>query len=640
MAQRLKTIEYAFPTDETARTTGTRVDAAAITLDIPEATSRTFRSVVVEVTGIDQAATAASITAWLIGIKLGAVAFDDVTVTDTITNTGEGQSFAFTRDVTSYFATNFGAGTSQTCQVGVTITGISRINTTIKLIITYEYDDNGQTTRVKTVKIPIESLTGVLTTTLAELGTNQVPLLDTFLPENTKSFKNIFFEIYANEEADLATDFALELSLDAEAGDADGTHEAALDGSRTFKYIWVRNAMTTSAVHAFKARSTVDHADFNHMAVVLVVTYTYNHTNSTSIINSLWLPWETKSATAGGTAAADDYRSQLKIMVVEQNVALVQSGLLMSFNDNSPDTVNVLVGGQTARAYTVKANSGTLTLGCQFLTHRFDSGGAQGSGLTLARGENIITIDVYGATTMNQLSGVGGVVILNYTSDKDTNGDGVHNHTISYNIMSTAANDYVREASAFAPNIPETNYWVTHWGCQGWSMVGVLAALVGLFANHEWTVERLAGEDSEEGWHYLGANTSANENELSLAAMFIDITHAWRRHPADPDPTKLAVEGSRKWRIAGIAGETWWNSMFCLTYHAITFTWTGDITNSAGGAVTIGLHDPTTGRKVSTGSRTGNGSYSITWYDDTTQLFAEAKEDSTHLGRSDTGTAA
>src|SRR3989304_1484898 len=68
------------------------------------------------------------------------VARDDATVTQTIANSGENQSFLFSRDVTSYFVTNY-TGTSMTADCRLTVSGVITSNATAKLIITYEYDD-------------------------------------------------------------------------------------------------------------------------------------------------------------------------------------------------------------------------------------------------------------------------------------------------------------------------------------------------------------------------------------------------------------------------------------------------------------------------------------------------------------------
>jgi hypothetical protein len=163
MTIRQKTVEFPFVTNtaslatNTTLGTATRHDFAAITVYLPEATSRTFRSVVVQVTIRDVFTTITDVTAWRIGIKLGAVAFSDTDVTQTLTNAGDHASFTFHLDVTSYFTSNFGSGASQTSQVGVafaTAAASNVTNITAKLIVTYDYDDSGQDTRVKSKDRP------------------------------------------------------------------------------------------------------------------------------------------------------------------------------------------------------------------------------------------------------------------------------------------------------------------------------------------------------------------------------------------------------------------------------------------------------------------------------------------------------
>ena len=199
MTIRTKTIEYAFPASEASVAAAGARAFTTLTIYIPETSSRTFRSCFVICYVQDNVTTAASPVSWRIQARLAAIALDTTgdgaTVTDTITNSGEQCSWIFTRDVTSLFTANFGAGTSQTFDVTLTIATSSTINASCKVVITYDYDDSA-TTRVKTVKIPIESAIGARTTSLVQIGSNQIPNLSTFCPEASKTFRDIFFEIY------------------------------------------------------------------------------------------------------------------------------------------------------------------------------------------------------------------------------------------------------------------------------------------------------------------------------------------------------------------------------------------------------------------------------------------------------------
>src|SRR5262245_58900667 len=106
----------------TATTLGgaTRHDFAAKTIYIPES-SVTFLSAIVEVTGRMAFATVRSLVGIRIGIKLGAVAFSDLDYTPTFSgNTALAYSWRFTRNVTSYFTTNW-SGTCMAAQVGIAV---------------------------------------------------------------------------------------------------------------------------------------------------------------------------------------------------------------------------------------------------------------------------------------------------------------------------------------------------------------------------------------------------------------------------------------------------------------------------------------------------------------------------------------
>ena len=196
MAIRTKTIEYAFALSTTSVASAAARTFTALTVNIPETTSRVFRSVIVEYSCYDGGTAASSLTAVNLSIQVGAVAVSAATVTQTITNSGEEQSWYFTKDATAYFQTNF-SGTSQSITAAMTCTGPITQNASAKLIITYEYDDAAATTRIKTVKIPVDGNIGNATTGLLDVGglANQIPNLSTFLPEATKVFRNIFFEM-------------------------------------------------------------------------------------------------------------------------------------------------------------------------------------------------------------------------------------------------------------------------------------------------------------------------------------------------------------------------------------------------------------------------------------------------------------
>lgn len=630
MALRTKTIEYVFPQYTTALASATRYDFAAITLYIPETTSRTFHSVIVEVTCLDTVATATSMTANLIGIKLGVVAFDDLSNTITITTSGENNGYHLMRDVTSYFNTNFGAGASQTCQVGVSFTGPSTINHTVRLTITYESEE--QSTRIKTVRFPLDSTTGSLTAVLTEIGTNQVLALDTFLPEDTKVYRDIFFVVEGNDACAGTVDFQLALALDAEAESPEGLHEATLTSARWFRYIWKRTDMATNVAHAFKARvNNVAGGTCDHLSIVLVVTYEYNHTNSTNIINSLAMPFSIVPMSVAGVAAGDKETYQIKFLIEEPlALALYQSGVQLYWFNDAASNLSVACGAQAVRTYADLARVYCGGLSC---SHRIDSNGAMGAGITLARGENTFTISVYSSATNVRQNAVGGVLYLNYASGKHASGDGVHNHTIIQCLHFKNANLYLVQTATIQPQLPESNYWLNNVGWQAY--LNLHTTGINLIPCSELAAERIAGEGPESGFVSLGAFAGYVDLEAGVAKLSDDGTDFFKKHPNDPNTEKLNVEGSRLWALKTF--KVVCGSMLYITYHAITYTVAGTLSGYSGdgSGITVEIHRTDTDEKVLSVASAAGGGFTTTWYDNTINLYAHARQDATRVGRSD-----
>jgi hypothetical protein len=156
----------------------------------------------------------------IMGIKLGAVAFSDTTVSETLQDSGETYWVSSAADVTDYFTTNW-SGTSMSCQAGVEYTGVSTTaNHCARLLITYEYEDSTSATRVKTIHIPIESDVSDLTTGggwTAIGGTT--PIIDTDdLPEDSVTIRQAVLAITGFQGGNSTTDFTLEYRINGGTG--------------------------------------------------------------------------------------------------------------------------------------------------------------------------------------------------------------------------------------------------------------------------------------------------------------------------------------------------------------------------------------------------------------------------------------
>ena len=650
MALRTKTIEYSFALATASVASATARDFTQLAaLAIPESTSRTFRSVILECSGVDNGAAASSITAVLMGIALGAVARNDATVTVTMNNSGENQGFLFYRDVTSYFVTNY-TGTTMTADCRLTMTGPVTQNCTAKLIITYEFDDSGQTTRIKTVKIPMDGNTGDLTTIYANLGgvASQIPNLSTFLPEASVVFRDIFFQCDIHTGTTAAAAAQLDISYDGAATTtADLSWAHSLNSDTSYRRIdKLQGILSTSATGTIQARATgtATGEPCPCLNGYLAVTYEYDHDASSTILNSLQIPLGKERGNVGGTVTGDKSRYKTEITIQEPTtITLVQSGVLMRFNCSGSNTMDIRCGAQGARTFTHAASAHCGDMSSMI---RIDSGGASGAGITLARGFNTLTLDMFesSSTAGNLASNASALLFLNYTSGKDTNGADVHNHTtvwLNRPHATTAPTPRLQSATAITPVIPEASYYLTN--------VGYLIHLqTGGTTNPGATafLGEVQGAEAEgAGWEPFFSGNFVSDSEIGYNHVWADATASFLRYPTDPyTGTRLAIETARDYRFdatVGSAGDgCFWQAHMLVTYHAITWAIAGTVTGSGGGTVTLTANRTDTGEKVAGTTRVGEGAYSLTWYDNTVNVVVSGTEDAAHAGASAAGVAA
>jgi hypothetical protein len=639
MALRTKTIEYAFPISTASVGAGSARDFTGITIYIPE--TPTFRSVVLEVSCYDNTGTAASVTSVLMGISLGAVARNDVTVTQTITNSGENQGLIFTRDVTAYFTTNW-TGTNMTSGCRLTIGGMSTGVATAKLIITYQYDDTGQTTRVKTVRIPIDGNTGALTTSLANVGgvADQIPNLDTWLPEATKVYRDIFFESYMHTgKTTGTTDRALNMRFNG-TNTLSVTYEAALISDFMIKRIdKILGNITTNQTNDVEASTANTDMPFTCLSGMLVVTYEYDHSTSTRVMNSIMLPSLDESGWVGGPATGDKSRFTRRIYVEEPGtITLEQSALLVSMIDDAAMTLDLRIGSQNSRTF---AHTATVRCGSVYQMRRFDSGAAgTSSGVSLSRGVNDVVIDYFttGTAAGTLGSNINGVMILNYSSDIHPDGDGAHNHTTFWvNRPWTAGlTQRTQYSPATVPDIPETDYYVTSIGYEA-KFITTAAATV---SNMSLCLlgEVQSGEADGAGWYSFYDSIYSNDNEIGTSVIWARARDEYKRYPQDPDSSRLGVETSRDYRIDINPNGGFLQVIKMITYHDIIFPIAGTITGGNGVDNIIVRVFRTDNdeliQEVIADSTDGNltGTFNVTWYDDTIDVIAVAYQDSTYKG--------
>jgi len=641
MAIRTKTVEYAFDGSRTTLATATRYEFQTMSIYLPETASRTFRSVMIEVNYRDNQTTALSQTAALIGIKLQTASFSNQTVTTTLVNSGENQSFVLVRDVTDYFTGSFTSNPTASCQVALTLTGQATSNHAAKLYITYDYDDI-HNTRVKTVRVPLQSISGSLTagpTNITSLR-SRIPQLNTFLPEVSKTYRNIWFEIYANEASQNTTDGILTMQLDAETAVSSAVLEHALNSATYLKHIWQRNNMTTTTTHSLSF-GTVAASGMVNIGAVMGVTYEYVSSSTSQSMNSLLIPMMEESGFVGssgpsGSSGSYPSRTVQELRVSEPGpISLEQSGLVAFFNSTSTDTIaqridpiKIKVGTQAYVDYS-RGNPGTLSCGQYSIVHAFDS-----SSVTFGRGLNSIPIEVLASQsdegrTVSNLSILG---YINYKSGIATGSDSIHNQTRIFEIgEQTAINGVQRYDYTFAP-VAQTgsNFRTTGLGFATLLNLGATKTAISLTARAT-DAERLS---FSTGWLPLYESIVDASVERGVCTSFARARREFLRYIGDPQTsTRINLSVPRTYRVEAAGpsttpslANTMVGGLYTFwTYHNIATAVTRSISGFSSGngsGLNVKIYESGSEELLYTTTSVSGGNYSFLAYDPNRTLYA------------------
>lgn len=652
MARRIKTIEFStVTTNITTLGAATNRDLAGATnIYIPE-TGTTFKSVVlyVECTNDITNTTAANLTSPVIGITLGTSAISTQTLLNPISQSGEKEVWTFSRDVTSYFTTNW-TGTNLSWSVRVNFTGLATNNHSAKILITYEYDDTSSpNAHIKTIRIPIESTRSLLTTTFQTIGgATAIPgLKGTYLPETGITIRQIFIEMWSNAATNANTDFTWQTRLNGGTAIDTYRHEAAMNSAT-----WSRAIIniTNEPLTAPTSLECIVNGVTNRQCTVggmIVVTYEFDPTLSTTIYNSLLLGAVDTSGWVGGTTAIDAGTWERNIYIEEPDtITLMESGLCLFQNDSGGYTFNVRVSGDTNVQTTYSAyvnTAGNLQCGTYSMIHRIDAGGQNGvAGISLQRGKNLYRVLFYSGTAQAGWN-LSGFLILNYTSGKHIDGVGAHAHSVYQHVtdnITSAGSRVNTSALAITPSIPETYYY----------LIGFLFFVnynIGASTDINFTLdaEVSSGDTVQGGSGYVSLynGTSRADNENMNGYIYAAARTNFKRWEGDPDPDRLDIKLGRKYRLS--SGALWTGSMgYWYSYNNINYTLSGTCTGYSGDGSLIPVDiyrvvSNEQSEKILSLITTTGGVFSGTWIDNTDILYADARQDDTHVGRSTNGTA-
>jgi len=653
MASRVKTIEYCSNTNIAgiAVNAGYQLSGATQIYITETGGTFSFKSVVLFVDVTESGTTVASLTGGTIGIRLGATAYNNAAIIAPVVNSGENQAWTLSRNVTSYFTSTW-TGSNMTWGALVVVNPAT-FNYCAKLIITYQYDDTAATNRqLKTIRIPIESTRTVLTTTFQTVGgPKAIPGLPAFLPESGVTVRDVFLELWGNDGCNSATaHFQFQYRLNG--GTAVDIHIAQVAQNSS---LWVHalsditgNANITGDT-IFEMASIQTTTRGCTVGGMIVVTYEFNSTTSTTILNSLMLGAVDTAGWIGGTTSADQGVWERTIYIEEPDpIALRPSALCLTQNDSAGYNFTVAVSGDTVSqgtgtTYTMTA--GALQCGCYSLVHRIDGGATTNynkqPGISLKRGKNLYRV-AFWSNTADAGWNLSGFLLLNYTSGVHANGPQVHTHAVYQHVCDNLNSGGLRANTSLqiTPTIPETYYYLI--GFVYW----VNYSTIGASTDVDFTVdaEVVAGDplQNADGWLTLYTGTSRSDGENMNGWVHAAARTNFTRWNGDPDDQRINLKNARKYRLS--SGGVWSGSMgYWYTYNNITYTISGTCTgfSSDGSGIPIDIYRVNTQYDdliLTTTTDTG-GTFTTWWVDNTDTLYAVGRQDDTHVGRSRNGLA-
>lgn len=632
MATSLKTTNWGFPplTSTTNNVIGT---FSSIVIEIPES-GISITSAWVDI-GFNDIITSTGGTIGTIRVdfQLESNGSTGTTASTTLSNSGENIALIVTRDFTTYFQ-NFWSGTTMSCQVGIltnqtTGTTLGMNNLSAQLNITYEYDTTSST-QAKSVWIPLNaprtSLPG------SKTSHDTIPALDTYLPEDSKSYKSIFIVTKFNRHHVNTSDFSITYELSSLGTYTTEIYEGALATDVYTRHIWeITNYISgnTNTTHTFNVWSSLTGRS-NSPIFYMIVTYTYNASSTTQVMNSVILPLDYNSP-MGGTSSSDYQRASREFWIPEYNPSVQRIACLVHWSATGNEAgLNARVGTGSFLAYTLTGSG--LIAGDKTMMIRNDTP----TGLTFSRGRNTLSVDIYNTSNLVRGFNVGCLWMVNYTSDSISGNSYLNSKTVQIlNFVNTGLNQQLI-ATMSVISIPENYWFISALGYEFKFLGGAtLTQGVGI------SIERL---ESEGGliWEDVYSDAGGHDSELGTNTKYAQSRFIFKRWTNDYGQNRLDISVSRRsktWLPATTATPAVHDSLITyITYHSIYGTVSGYISGSSGGVIDIHLNRYATGETVLSTTQSGNGTYSFIWFDDIEDLFVYAYESETRKGASKVGT--
>lgn len=649
MAIRTNCIEYGWETDQGKTPSGSQFTSITKRIFIPEVSSRTFQDVILQYHARNDGRDVTTLMgAYTVSIQIDNNPSQSFT-TQTLSNSNVEQiSFSYYFSASAYFQTYFTSSTHNVTCFAKNITGPNSIGQTFKLISTYAFDDANTVSSIKTVRLPIGSITAsALTTKEVYLGnyTASIPALDTYLPEISKSYKDIFIEYHSNDASTATTNFNLKTRIDTNASASRFTVSQSLQTAAYYYDIQsLTGSIDTATTHSIRVASNLTNR-FTGICGILTATYEYDYTGSTTILNSNIYSLGEPLLMYG----TDKNTAYKKVFYIPEDppINLKRSGAMLFPMGQVTKNLNISTNSQSFAQYPM--TTGTIITGVFPILHQIDgTGSAITTPISLNTGSNEITIYNHNIASLSAGGHVmnGGILFLNYESSVGTNKPLEHTKTIITSPILN--NNFGAGASSFFYNsytsslfISESRYYIS-------DLTNYYIYFLGKSANIPiYSIMQASCFYSSSDAFFpsinplpIGTMAWANGARFEFVLSAHDMTNQIIRFPGqlvnrnNPkiDVTQGHVYSHRNINVTSNAIPVISHLQY-LTYYSKTFPITGSITNysGSGAGIPITVYDYDSGQELFSTQSLVNGNINTSWYDRHTNLLLIAETGSRYL---------
>lgn len=514
------------------------------------------------------------------------------------------------------------------------------IGAAFKLICGYQYDDTAQTRAVKTVRLPINSITAsVLGTSQVYLGnyTASIPALDSFLPENNKTYRDIFVEYHANDASAATTNFQLRSKIDTAASASRFTVSQSLQSAAYYYEIEsLSGSIDTATTHSIRLASSLANR-FSNIGGILYVTYEYDYTSSRILNSNIYSMGDANLYAPQSSEAF--FRKRIYIPETG-SITLVRSGVYIMNGGPGPQILNIGTASSSFARYTPTA--GTITTGASPLIVQVDGTGSHLPSISLNSGYNDVKLYVhYPSINVSAGNAFHGVVLyLNYISD-NTQTPGSHTKTIQKLLVGNGSSGngvqtYMYSSYLASSSISDTRYFISdltnfHHFLMGAS---INTPIYGMMESVCFYTGSDYFYDAYQNPLKIGQFGHTNDARFYYFPASTDMTPYIRRYPEymnRANNPKIDIFSTHLYGIRNVhaaANAVSVNShLHYLTYHSITGSIAGNILNysGTGAGISLSVYEYESGEKLfSTQSKSG-GVIDAYWYDTSTNIFILAE---------------